>query len=56
MFGRALGDVFSQKIEGAKQVDLRRSMMTSVYGAAFIGMMTLSKHAPFSYLASWSDF
>lgn len=36
---RALGDVFSQKIEGAKQVDLKRSLMTSVYGAAFIGEM-----------------
>ena len=37
---RALGDVFSQKIEGAKQVDLKRSLMTSVYGAAFIGEST----------------
>ncbi len=34
---RALGDVFSQKIEGAKKVDLKRSLLTSIYGAAFIG-------------------
>ena len=38
---RALGDVFSQKIEGAKQVDLKRSLLTSVYGAAFIGKWQL---------------
>ena len=42
---RALGDVFSQKIEGAKQVDLRRSAMTSVYGAAFIGEIMRSMGA-----------
>jgi len=34
---RALGDAFSQKIEGAERVDLKRSLKTSVYGAAFIG-------------------
>ncbi len=42
MFCRALGDAFSQKIEGAKQVDLKRSLMTSVYGAAFIGEEALA--------------
>ena len=41
LYCRALGDVFSQKIEGAKQVDLKRSLLTSVYGAAFIGKWQL---------------
>ena len=37
VFCRALGDAFSQKIEGAERLDLKRSLKTSVYGAAFIG-------------------
>lgn len=34
---RALGDVFSQKIEGAKHINAKHALMTSLYGAAFIG-------------------
>ena len=34
---RALGDVFSQKIEGKQRIDLKRSLMTAGYGLAFIG-------------------
>ena len=34
---RALGDVFSQKIEGTKRTDYKRAMMTAGYGIAFIG-------------------
>ena len=34
---RALGDVFSQKIEGTKRTDYKRALMTAGYGIAFIG-------------------
>ena len=37
MFIRALGDVFSQKIEGAQRIDSKRSLMTAGYGLTFIG-------------------
>ncbi|KAK9916265.1 hypothetical protein WJX75_000679 [Coccomyxa subellipsoidea] len=33
----ALGDVFSQKIEGRKKIDFKRSLVTAGYGAVFIG-------------------
>lgn len=37
---RALGDVMSQKIEGRKKVDFKRSLTTAGYGAVFIGVQT----------------
>lgn len=50
---RALGDVISQKIEGRKNVDLKRSLLTAGYGGLFIGeRMPYAKQQSTSLFAS----